>query len=314
MKEGLESRRQFFKDAGAVVAAIVLTSCGQHKETEVPAGRPTKTPFQPKSPTPTFPGPTDKPTDTPQPPGTYTPTGTGTEAQTPTPTPDILTPEKINFLATHPIKHGDLTKKNIMMTYDDGYVIGNTNEEIGKLLDVYKKYGFHTSFFIIGNILDQYKDLLPRIAGEGHIIGCHSWDHSEMPPLTDKQVDEQFEKWLDKLNQLLPGYTTRYWRAPGGSVTKHLFEMGAKYGMQHVIWNEESGGTTPLTKDYVFNNFDIFCKNYQAVGGSIVLSHTQRWYDLNKAESILNQWTSMGYTCVNIFEGIAASDRWPPVS
>ena len=139
-----------------------------------------------------------------------TATSTATVTSVPTINPDILTAEKITFLASHPFNHGATDKKQIMMTYDEGQVRDN----VVYLLDTFKKAGIKCTFFFTGFGLNESGDLLPRIINEEHILGCHSWDHSELTQLSDKKLQLQFSKWFDKLHAILPDYKPNYFRTP----------------------------------------------------------------------------------------------------
>ena len=297
------SRRDFIKVSVTGVAGLLLASCGLDKliidedmqDTQTPTAAPeeksTRTPI---------------PTETPVP----SPTATLTETPRPSPTPDLLTPEKVNFLASHPIRHGRLNEKITLMTYDEGVVAKN----VEKLLDIYHKYRFRCTFFMTGFGLNQSKYLLQRIVDEGHLIGCHSWDHSKMTALKDADVKSQFDRWFSKLDELLPGYKTEYWRSPYGLVNQRIHNFAANYGLQHVGWNVESGGVTDKSYDYVFKYFGLYCNQYQAIGGAIVLSHTHRYYDISQAEKIIQNWVNLGYNLVTVDEGISAEDRWSLVN
>jgi len=289
------SRRDFLKMVGIGVGLSMASCLPKQLWVEEKLLNPTATPAR-------------NPTGTPV--ASETPTPSPTPTMRETPIPDDLTLEKIKFLAAHPIRHGQLNEKITIMTYDEGVIARN----VEKLLDVYQRYHFRSTFFMTGYGLNQSASLLQRIVDEEHIIGCHSWDHTEMTALKDADIKSQFDRWFTKLDELLPGYKTRYWRSPYGSVNQRIHNFAASYGLQHVGWNVESGGVTDKSYDYVFRNFDIYCQEYQAIGGAIVLSHTQRYYDISQAEKIIQRWVDLGYNLVTIDDGISTDDRWPPTN
>ena len=235
-----------------------------------------------------------------------TATSTATVTSVPTINPDILTAEKITFLASHPFNHGATDKKQIMMTYDEGQVRDN----VVYLLDTFKKAGIKCTFFFTGFGLNESGDLLPRIINEEHILGCHSWDHSELTQLSDKKLQLQFSKWFDKLHAILPDYKPNYFRTPYGSVNQKVLQAAASYGLQHVGWTVESGGMDEKTKDNVSRNFGLYQNQMKAIGGAIVLSHTHRPYDVSQASEIIKKWKDMGYDLVTVDQGKLDKDRW----
>ena len=235
-----------------------------------------------------------------------TATSTATVTSVPTINPDILTAEKITFLASHPFNHGATDKKQIMMTYDEGQVRDN----VVYLLDTFKKAGIKCTFFFTGFGLNESGDLLPRIINEEHILGCHSWDHSELTQLSDKKLQLQFSKWFNKLHTILPDYVPAYFRAPYGSINQKVLQAAASYGLQHVGWTVESGGMDEKTKDNVSRNFGLYQNQMKAIGGAIVLSHTHRPYDVSQASEIIKKWKDMGYDLVTVDQGKLDKDRW----
>jgi len=300
------SRRDFLKLAELAMAAVVLnefTACVPVSSQPIPEHDASSTPTTP----PTTEIPTPSPTSAPS--SAYnqeSPKNTSSPTATSTPESEPLTLEKIDFLATHNFNHGRTDEKITMMTYDEGLV----HDNVLSLLDIYKQHGAQCTFFMTGVGLQKSKDLLPRIIDEGHIIGCHGWDHEELTQLTHAELTQQFENWFGRLRQTLPNYQANYFRAPFGSWNTHVLETAAMYGMQHVGWTIESGGTTPETIDYIFDYFEERYKNAYGIGGAIVLSHTHRYYDISQASKILETWELLGYKLITVDEGKMNKDRW----
>ena len=217
-----------------------------------------------------------------------------------------LTPEKIDFLATHPVTYGRKDIQTVIMTYDEG----QKRKNVEHLLDVYKELGARGTFFITGAGIRESGDLLKRMVDEGHTLGCHSFTHPEMTALKDSGVKGEFDKWFTDLRKYLPDYEVKYWRAPYGSKNNRVLRIAAEYGMQHVGWTGESGGQTDKSIDYVFRSQNIYENYYKGVGGMIMLSHTHRYYDAWQAEAIVKKFQEQGFNLVNIDEGIDPADRY----
>jgi len=302
-KEGLTRRGFLYLGGTALLSLVADVACskldislGSETPPTIASATLSETPSKTATPsqTPTL-------TETP----TFTNTPTLTETQTAT--PDILTPEKIAFLADHSIYHGKTDEKITIMTYDEGWPKENTE----KLLDIYKKYGARGTFFMTGQGLLASKDLLPRLIGEGHVLGSHTFTHDEMTVMDDTHLENQFKLWFDIKNQIIPNYEVKYFRAPYGSNNLRVRTFAARHGLRHVMWTAESGGLTDQSINYVFRDFENYKNWTNAIGGAIVLSHTHRYYDIGQAEKILQKWQETGYKMVTIDEGLQDSDRWP---
>ena len=254
---------------------------------------------------------TETPTSTETLTSTETQTSTETPTAAPTMTPtkqniNLLTPQKVVFLANHPINHGRTDEKIVIMTYDEGTIPANVEH----LIDAYNAIDGKCTFFMTGDGLKQSKDLLARIADQGHVIGCHSYEHINLAELSDGKITEQFNMWFDKFRSILPNYQVNYFRAPYGSYDDRVLEIAASFGMQHVFWNVESGGITSDTLKNIFDGFQRYQNYYKAEGGAIVLSHTMRDYDISQAADILDKWSGLGYRLVTIDQGKMESDTW----
>lgn len=92
---------------------------------------------------------------------------------------------------------GDTTKKEIYLTFDEGYENGYTP----KILDVLRDSNVKAVFFITGPYLSQHQDLVRRMVEEGHTVGNHTVHHPSLPSLTDEKVEEEvlcLERFLKK--------------------------------------------------------------------------------------------------------------------
>lgn len=61
-------------------------------------------------------------------------------------------------------------KKNVYLTFDEGYEAGYTE----KMLDVLKENNVKATFFITGHYLNTNEELVKRMINEGHIVGNHT--------------------------------------------------------------------------------------------------------------------------------------------
>src|SRR5690606_37368315 len=85
---------------------------------------------------------------------------------------------------------GDTTKKELYLTFDNGYENGYTV----KILDVLKEKNVPAIFFVTGHYVKEQPDLLRRMAREGHLIGNHSWSHPDMTQLSNSNIVTELDR------------------------------------------------------------------------------------------------------------------------
>ena len=78
----------------------------------------------------------------------------------------------------------------IAITFDDGPSVCTP-----ALLDGLKERGVKATFFLVGENVETYPDIVKRIYEEGHLIGNHTYHHVEITKLSD----EDRENYLDVL-------------------------------------------------------------------------------------------------------------------
>ena len=79
---------------------------------------------------------------------------------------------------------GNPDEKVVYLTFDAGYDNGN----LVKILDVLKEKNVQGTFFITGDFLNRFSDLVVKINDDGHIIGNHTWSHKNITSLNDEKI------------------------------------------------------------------------------------------------------------------------------
>ena len=75
---------------------------------------------------------------------------------------------------------GVRTKEPVVaLTFDDG----PDPESTPPVLDLLARFGARATFFMVGSEAARHPDLVARVAGAGHAIGNHTWDHPVLPRL-----------------------------------------------------------------------------------------------------------------------------------
>ena len=125
------------------------------------------------------------------------------------------------------------TKKDIYLTFDNGYENGYTE----KVLDVLKEHKVPATFFVTGHYLNTAEPLVKRMVKEGHIIGNHSWSHPDFTQTSDEQIAEELEKVKKKTEELTGQKEMAYIRPPRGIFSERTLQTANNLGYKHILWS-----------------------------------------------------------------------------
>jgi peptidoglycan/xylan/chitin deacetylase (PgdA/CDA1 family) len=199
------------------------------------------------------------------------------------------------FLQAHEFNSGNRSGNEVMMTYDDG----GGKRTIEYLMDLYDQYNAKVTFFVPGEWVEQYPEVVKEIIDRGFEIGCHGWDHADMTKLTETQSEQQIIDFINEIAKIDPTYRVKLIRFPYGARDDVLKDIAAEYGLQSVMWGVESGGNTDQVVENIMNHVR---------SGSIVLNHSNRQYDISMAWQVLEALRKSGFSSVTVGEGMEPGD------
>ncbi|SFB05893.1 Peptidoglycan/xylan/chitin deacetylase, PgdA/CDA1 family [Clostridium frigidicarnis] len=133
-------------------------------------------------------------------------------------------------------------EKVAYITFDDG----PSKKITPKILDILKERKIKATFFVLGQNIEENKEILKREYDEGHSIGNHSYSH-EFGTIYNNL--DAFKKEVEKTNMILEktlgdDFKTRLFRFPGGSFEnyKNKFKDYIKENnMIYIDWNALTG-------------------------------------------------------------------------
>lgn len=136
------------------------------------------------------------------------------------------------------------TESTVYLTFDDG----PDNKVTPQILDILKAEGVKATFYVCGNMVDAYPEVLKRIFNEGHAIGNHSYDHRyENLYASPWSFMEQIIKTDESIKAVI-GVRPFIIRAPGGvsgKFTANFYAMVADCGYVEHDWNALTEDATP---------------------------------------------------------------------
>lgn len=128
---------------------------------------------------------------------------------------------------------GDTTKKELYLTFDNGYENGFTP----KILDTLLAKKVPAIFFVTGHFVKEQPELLKRMAKEGHLIGNHSWSHPDMTTVPNQKIKDELTKVSDAVQQVIGQANMRYLRPPRGIFSDRTLAVTKDLGYTNVFWS-----------------------------------------------------------------------------
>ena len=153
----------------------------------------------------------------------------------------------------------DPSKPMVALTFDDG----PSPQYTPRLLDGLKQRGVHATFFLIGQQVQDYPELVQRIRAEGHQIGNHTYDHAPLDRLSCGEAMADLSR-CDGVLQELAGEGTYWVRPPYGFITE---EELAAWSTPMLYWSVD---TCDWECRDVQKEFAAIC---QARDGDVILLH-----------------------------------------
>ena len=105
---------------------------------------------------------------------------------------------------------------------------------LDKILEALDKRGFKATFFCVGGMATDFPHVVKKIEARGHEIGCHSFKHTWLNKMTEKEAQEDTRTAVDALEQCI-GKKVQSYRAPAfsiGNTNKWAFGVLASCGIK----------------------------------------------------------------------------------
>lgn len=173
------------------------------------------------------------------------------------------------------------------LTFDDGPDARYTP----LLLDGLKERNIKASFFLLGEKIEQYPDLVRRMQEEGHLVGNHTYHHVQLDKLNDTKAREEILKTNNLIYETTGEYP-QYMRPPFGAWKKNL-ELCVE--MLPVFWTID-------TLDWKVQNTDKIIQTVQdeIEDGAIILMHDEYKTTVEAALDVADELQKKGYELVTV--------------
>lgn len=215
---------------------------------------------------------------------------------------NITTTRSVNASVEYDPFHNrniDTTKKMVALTFDDG-----PNYNTKKVIDILNKYQVHATFFVLGENVSYYKNIIKYMQESGMDIGNHTYHHKELTKYKKEVIVEEVTKTNDAIYEVTGSYP-HFLRPSYGSVNKKVKET---VNMPIVIWNLD-------TLDWKYHNSTYIVKKIinNVDDGDIILMHSIYSATVNAVDKAIEKLQDLDYEIVSVeelfyYKGISAEN------
>ncbi|MDB4617387.1 polysaccharide deacetylase family protein [Verrucomicrobiales bacterium] len=190
-------------------------------------------------------------------------------------------------------------QKVIAITFDDGPHPKNTP----RLLKMLKDRNIKATFYVVGDMVSSYPDVLKQTAEAGHEIGNHTVTHATLSRLSTSGLRKEL---ADAHRQIveITGIAPRTMRPPGGAIKSSQREyMMEEFGYPTILWSVDP-------EDWKKPGVSLVASRLVkgAAPGGILLVHDLHSSTVDAMPSALDQLLAQGYRFVTLTELIAMDE------
>lgn len=190
--------------------------------------------------------------------------------------------------------------KYIALTFDDG----PDHRQTMQILEVLDQYNAKATFFVVGERVEKYPEILQMQLNRGHEIGNHSYRHPSFRGLAKSKMHDELNKTQEAIFQAT-GYKASIFRPPGGFYNETIINVSKQNDLKLILWSwhqDTKDWTSPGVAKIVRN----VIKNVRS--GNIILMHD---YVANSTQTIealkliLPELKKQGYSFVTVSDLLA---------
>lgn len=229
-------------------------------------------------------------------PGMAQKTAAASAQPVPAPTPEPAAPPPATPRKNYTYKSFDVDGSYIALTFDDG----PSPETTPRLLEILRQRNIKVTFFVLGNMVAKYPEVLKMIADEGHEIGSHSWSHPQLTRISAAALDKELGNTSEAIFQVT-GKRPIFLRPPYGTMKPALrTTIEDKYGLTIVNWSVDPNDWKNRNSQAVHDAIMA-----QVKPGAIVLSHDIYATTVDAMPRILDELTAKGYKFATLSQMVA---------
>lgn len=181
----------------------------------------------------------------------------------------LIVPVILSFMPCtqfhHPvICHGNREEKTVAITFDDGPDPATTPA----ILEALRKHDVKATFFVIGHKIAGNEELIKKIDAEGHILGNHSFAHTNLWDFWPSFLIHRDLLKTEALIQSITGRKVKFFRPPYGVINPMVSGGLRKTHYTVIAWSRWSLDTAIIDPERLYQRITDKLKP-----GDIILMH-----------------------------------------
>ncbi len=195
------------------------------------------------------------------------------------------------------VARGNTAVPRIAITFDAGSEAGPTPA----ILDILQGAGLHCTFFLSGQFVADYPELVTRIVADGHEIANHSYSHPDFTTITAADAHSQLARTDAAITALTGASSKPYFRFPYGRRNNAMVDLVNADGYMSVMWTVDAYDWEPSRTPQ-----QIYSRVMGGIGpGAIVLMHCSSPQEVEILPVIISDLQAGGYQLVTVSEALS---------
>ncbi len=195
------------------------------------------------------------------------------------------------------------SSKVIAITFDDGPNPIYTQQ----VLEIFENIGGKATFYMIGEQMEKYTDVVRKVAEHGHEVGNHTYTHPYLSQLSPEACMQEVNK-NEVLAESLIGHKPKTFRPPYLDYNDDTFSILKKNGYPMI------GAKNMDARDWEQPGVDFIVEKSRqhSKEGSILLFHDgcgDRSQTIEAVRILVHELSSKGFHFVTVSELLALTEK-----
>ncbi|RNC29667.1 MAG: Peptidoglycan-N-acetylglucosamine deacetylase [Candidatus Dichloromethanomonas elyunquensis] len=188
--------------------------------------------------------------------------------------------------------NGETDERAVALTFDDGPDAVVTPA----VLDIFKSYGEHGSFFFIGQNVKAFPAVVQRAYQEGNLVLNHSYSHPDFSDKSSNFITGEINRTNEIIKNVI-GKVPSLIRPPYGIINENVVKIGKNQNIKLIIWSIDTFDWSQREAGHIAQNV---LENVRP--GDIVLMHSNsdKSQTLKALPQIIEGLHAKGYKIVTL--------------